>query len=214
MAEACLKAGTLICSDEIHADLVFSGFQHIPIASLDTEIAQRTITLMAPSKTFNIPSLELAFAIIPNPKLRKQLQEARSGLVGEVNLFGMVAARAAYQEGSPWLTEVLSYLQQNRDYLLKAVQERLPGVRVNCPEGTYLAWLDCRELAEKAPEAFKNGTAHFFLEHARVGLNEGSRFGRGGEGHVRLNFACPRSILEEALTRMEKAVRWILGYRG
>lgn len=209
LADACLKAGTLICSDEIHADLIFSGHSHIPIASLDPEIALHTITLMAPSKTFNIPSLELAFAVIPNPELRKQFQEARRGLVGEVNLFGMVAARAAYREGTPWLTEVLQYLEANRNFLLKTAQERLPGVRMHCPEGTYLAWLDCRELRMKAPEAFKKGTATFFLEHARVGLNEGSTFGTGGEGHVRLNFACPRSILEEALDRMESAVRRI-----
>lgn len=209
MAEACLKAGTLICSDEIHADLVYSAYRHIPIASLDPEIGQRTITLMAPSKTFNIPSLELAFAVIPNPELRNRFQMARRGIVGEVNLFGMVAAKAAYEEGAPWLDEVLQYMERNRDFLQKVVRERLPGVRMYCPEGTYLAWLDCRELIQQAPEAFREGTANYFLEHGRLGLNEGKTFGNGGEGHVRLNFACPRSILEEALIRMEKAVRRI-----
>ena len=254
MAEACLRAGALICSDEIHADLVFSGYRHVPIASIDPEIGQRTITLMAPSKTFNIPSLELAFAVIPNPEIRKRFQEARRGLVGEVNLFGMVAARAAYQEGTPWLQEVLRYLQENRDYVKKVIQERLPGIRMNNPEGTYLAWLDCRELIQKNSAVFKGealkdgafkaktmsdetckkgaikdtdsgsrasrdgsirfratGAADFFLKHARVGLNEGATFGTGGEGHVRLNFACPRSILEAALTRMEEAVQRIYG---
>lgn len=211
MAEACLNSGTLICSDEIHADLVFSCSRHIPIASIAPEIAQRTITLMAPSKTFNIPSLELAFAVIPNQELRNRFQEARRGLVGEVNLLGMVAAKAAYEEGAPWLDQVLSYMERNRDYLQKVVQERLPGVRMRSPEGTYLAWLDCRELIQKAPEAFQEGTAHYFLKHGRVGLNEGKTFGTGGEGHLRLNFACPRSILEEALSRMEKAVRGIPG---
>ena len=209
MAEACLQTGALICSDEIHADLVYSAYRHIPIASLDPEIGQRTITLMAPSKTFNIPSLELAFAVIPNPELRKRFQEARRGIVGEVNLFGMVAAKAAYEEGAPWLDEVLRYMERNRDFLQKVVQERLPGIRMYCPEGTYLAWLDCRELIQQAPEAFREGTANYFLEHGRVGLNEGTTFGTGGEGHVRLNFACPRLILEEALIRMERAVRRI-----
>lgn len=211
MAEACLKSGTLICSDEIHADLVFSPCRHIPIASLDPEIGQHTITLMAPSKTFNIPSLELAFAVIPNQELRNRFQETRRGFLGEVNLLGMVAAKAAYEEGAPWLDQVLFYMERNRDYLQKVVRERLPGVRMRSPEGTYLAWLDCRELIQKAPEAFREGTANYFLKHSRVGLNEGKTFGTGGEGHLRLNFACPRSILEEALNRMERAVRGISG---
>ncbi|MCX7788548.1 MAG: PatB family C-S lyase [Spirochaetes bacterium] len=209
IADVCLKTKTLICSDEIHADLVFSGHTHIPIASIDPDIANRTITLMAPSKTFNIPSLEFAFAVIPNPQLRKQFQEARRGLVGEVNLFGMVAAKAAYKNGAPWLDEVLQYLEGNRDYLKRYVQERLPGIGMNNPEGTYLAWLNCEGLIEKSPEAFQSGTAAFFLEHARVGLNEGTTFGTGGEGCVRLNFACPRSTLQEALIRMEDAVKRI-----
>ena len=198
MAEGCLRSGTLICSDEIHADLTFSGHKHIPIASLDQEIAERTITLMSPSKTFNIPSLEFAFAVIPNPEIRKTFQQARKGCVGEVNLFGMIAARAAYRHGTSWLDAVLRYLEENRNYLAKAVKEKFTGIRMTTPEGTYLAWMDCT-LA-----GFGAQPGRFFLDRARVGLNEGETFGSGGAGHVRLNFACPRSLLEEAVHRIEQ----------
>jgi cystathionine beta-lyase len=198
MAEGCLRSGTLICSDEIHADLIFSGHKHIPIASLDREIAERTITLMSPSKTFNIPSLEFAFAVIPNPEIRKTFQQARKGCIGEVNLFGMIAARAAYRQSAYWLDAVLRYLEENRNYLVKAVKEKFPGIRMTVPEGTYLAWLDCT-LA-----GFGAQPGRFFLDQARVGLNEGETFGTGGAGHVRLNFACPRSLLEEAVHRIEQ----------
>jgi len=198
MAEGCLRSGTLICSDEIHADLAFSGHKHIPIASLDQEIAERTITLMSPSKTFNIPSLEFAFAVIPNPEIRKTFQQARKGCAGEVNLFGMIAARAAYRHGTSWLDAVLRYLEENRNYLAKAVKEKFTGIRMTTPEGTYLAWMDC------TPAGFGAQPGRFFLDHARIGLNEGETFGTGGAGHVRLNFACPRSLLEEAVHRIEQ----------
>ena len=191
----------MICSDEIHCDLLFSDQQHIPIASLSPEVAQNTITLMAPSKTYNIAGLGCSFAIIQNPELRKKFHQATSGLVGWVNVMGLTAALAAYRYGQEWLDQLLVYLQGNRDYLSNYVAQELPGIRMASPEGTYLAWLDCR--AAGLPVSPYN----FFLEKARVGLNDGATFGQGGEGFVRLNFGCPRSTLTAALERMQAALK-------
>ncbi len=201
MAEACLRNNLLICADEIHADLVYPGSCHIPIASIDPEIAARTVTFMAPSKTFNIAGLECSFAVVPNPELRRSLQQGGRGLVGWVNLLGQIAARAAYAEGAPWLAGILDYLQDNRDFLYRyiMVENRLPGVTMTLPEATYLAWLDCRGTGVENPSAF-------FLEQARVALNPGNEFGQGGAGFVRLNFGCPRPMLVEALERLRLAL--------
>ena len=202
MAEVCLRHGVTICSDEIHCDLVFSGHSHLPIASLAPEIAAHTITLMAPSKTYNIAGLHAAVAIIPDPGLRKQFQAAGADLVPHVDILGYTAMLAAYRDGGPWLNQVLSYLEANRDFLHEYVNGHLPGVTMARPEGTYLAWLDCREMAGVPPQ----DAQRFFLEKARVALNDGAAFGRGGEGFVRLNFGCPRSTLFEALERMKAAL--------
>jgi len=200
MAELCLRHDIVICSDEIHCDLLFPGSQHIPIASLAPEIAARTITLMAPSKTFNVAGLDCSVAIIQNPELRQKFHAARSDLVGWPNILGYTAALAAYRDGQPWLDEVLSYLEANRDFLLHYVAAHLPGISMARPEATYLAWLDCRQ-------ASLPGNPHeFFLKQARVALNDGATFGRGGEGFVRLNFACPRATLVEALERLKTAL--------
>lgn len=200
MAEICLKHKVGICSDEIHSDLLFSGTQHIPIASLNPEIAMNTLTIIAPSKTFNIAGLECSALIVQNPEIRENLKKAKLGLVGHINLMGLIAALEAYRSGQAWLDELLVYLQSNRDFLFKTVNEELPGIHMAKPEATYLAWLDCRE-------ANLPGTAgDFFAKQARVGMNEGELFGKGGEGFVRMNFGCPRSMLVEALERMKKAL--------
>lgn len=201
LAHICLSRGVTIVADEIHCDLVYSGYRHIPIASLDEEIARHTITLMAPSKTYNLPGLQCSFAIIPNPELRQRFLQATRGLVPWVNLFGLVAAQAAYEQGQEWLSQVLTYLEGNREALLAYAHERLPGVHIGRPAGTYLAWLDCR--AAQLPEA----PHRFFLERARVALTDGVLFGKGGEGFVRLNFACPRFLLIQALERMSQALQ-------
>jgi cystathionine beta-lyase len=200
MAEICLRHQLTICADEIHSDLVFPGHFHLPIATLDAEVAKRTVTLIAPSKTFNIAGLECSAAIIQDADLRKQFIHACQGLVHGVNVLGQVAALAAYKDGQPWLDALLVYLKENRDYLFDFVNHELPGVNMASPEGTYLAWLDCRQAAVGG-DPFK-----FFLEKAQVGLNDGKDFGRGGEGFVRLNFGCPRSMLTEALQRMKQAL--------
>lgn len=201
MAEICLRRNIIICSDEIHAELLFRGQRHIPIATLSREVAERTITLIAPSKTFNIAGLCCSVAIIENPDLRSAFRRVGRGLVSSVNIMGYVAAVVAYRDGQPWLDEVLTYLEANRDCLHDYVNTELPGVSMAKPEGTYLAWLDCRQAGIP-------GNAHeFFLSRAGVALNDGAAFGRGGEGFVRLNFGCPRPTLIDALERMKRALQ-------
>ncbi len=200
MAEICLARNVAICSDEIHAELIFSGFEHLPIAALNPEIAQKTITLSAPSKTFNLAGLDFSFAIIQNEELRESFCASMKGLVGSVNVLGQVAALAAYQHGDIWLNEVLIYLENNRNFLLEFIKHEIPGILVTEPEATYLAWLNCKNL-ELKPNPYQ-----FFLDHAKVALWNGEDFGPGGDGHVRINFGCPLSTLEEALMKMKSAI--------
>jgi cysteine-S-conjugate beta-lyase len=201
MAEACLRNGVVICSDEIHCDLLFEGQQHIPIATLDPEVARHTITLIAPTKTFNIAGLQFSAAIIQNAQLRTSFRKAEKGLVGWNNIMGLTAALAAYRDGQEWLEQLLAYLQGNRDFLYEFVNHELPGIKMGKPEGTYLGWLDCREAS------LEGGPYEFFLKTAGVALNDGSTFGPGGEGFVRINFGCPRSMLVEALEKMKAALK-------
>jgi len=199
MAEICLAHGAVICSDEIHSDLVYGGSRHVPVASLHADIAAKTITLIAPSKTFNLAGLQCSVAIIQDPGLRRQYLEARRGVVAWVNLMGLIAAEAAYIHGQEWLDQLLVYLEANRNFACDYVREEMPLIRMTKPEGTYLGWLDCRGAA------IEGNPYRFFLNKARVALGDGNAFGRGGEGFVRLNFGCPRSMLAEALERMRTA---------
>lgn len=203
MADICLRHNLIICSDEIHCDFVYHGEEHIPIGALDPEVAANSITLMAPSKTFNIAGLHFAVAIVPNQELRERLCAAQGGLVHEPDILGYTAALAAYRDGQPWLDELMRYLEANRDFTVGYVNERLPGIHVARPEGTYLAWLDCRQAG------IPGNPQKFFLEQAKVALNNGPDYGQGGEGFLRLNFGCPRSTLVEALRRMEVVVAGI-----
>ncbi len=201
MANVCLEKDIVICSDEIHSDLVFRNHVHIPIASLDDEIAQRCITMIAPSKTFNIPGLECSCMIVQNKELRERIKAGRRGMIGWVNSLGQVAAKAAYQYGQPWLEELLVYLEGNRDFLARYLQETLPQIRMHPPDGTYLAWLDFRSAGmEKDPY-------EVLLETGRVALQRGEEFGPGGEGFLRMNFGCPRNSLMEALERIRVAIQ-------
>lgn len=200
MAECCLRHEMVIIADEIHSDLVYSGYQHIPIASLDKEIAASTVTLIAPSKTFNIAGLDCSILICQNRDLKKRIKEARRGLMGGVNLLGMTAAEAAYRDGASWLIEVLTYLEANRDHLMTYLNEKLPAIHMVKPEATYLAWLDCRDLGLEIPPC------EHFHARARVALNEGRDFGEPGNGFVRLNFGCSREMLDEALERMRQSL--------
>ena len=202
MAQICLERDLAIIADEIHCDLLYRGQRHIPMASLGPEIEQRTITLMAPSKTFNLAGLKVSVAVIPNASLRERFMAARGDYVqAQVNVLGYAAAFAAYRDGDAWLGELLRYLEANRDYLAEYVRRHLPGVTMTPPEGTYLGWLDCRGAGAAAADPFT-----FFLERAKVAFNDGALFGRGGQGFVRLNFGSPRSILTEGLERMRRAL--------
>ncbi|AHJ13315.1 MalY/PatB family protein [Sulfurospirillum multivorans] len=192
----CLKHDLTICSDEIHADLLLSSeAKHIPIASLSEALAQKSITLMAPSKTFNIAGLQASFAIIPNAELRKRFQKTMGSMVGGINILGITVLKAAYLEGDAWLAELRVYLAEN----LKMVQEfvaRNPQLKLLGQEATFLAWIDASALHVKSPYAF-------FVQHG-VGLSDGEPF--GDKNFVRLNFGTPKSVLEEILKRMQKAM--------
>lgn len=200
IAAFCEQHDLVICSDEIHCDLLLDATRHIPIASLSPEVAQRTITLMAPSKTFNVPGLGASFAIVQNPALRRQVEQAMAGIAPHVNILGMVAAEAAYAHCDAWLQALRAYLTANRNFAIEFIETQMPGVNVTCPEATYLLWLDCRDagIGEKPSE--------FFLREAKVAMNEGAWFGEGGEGFVRLNFGTPRAILQEGLKQMKAAL--------
>ncbi|SCY63015.1 MalY/PatB family protein [Desulfoluna spongiiphila] len=196
LVDFCEARDILICSDEIHADLVLDEKgKHIPTASLSEKAAARTITLMAPSKTFNIPGLGCSMAIISDEKLRTRFKAAMEGIVPHVNLMGYEGATAAYIHGGPWLKEVLAYLRANRDYAFERLAA-MKGLTPLLPEATYLIWMDARDLGLDNP-------ATFFEEHG-VGLSDGAYF--DAPGWLRLNFACTRALLKEALDRMEKAL--------
>jgi len=204
LADMCLRKGLVICSDEIHCDLLMKGGEHLSIASLDPEIAERTMTFLAPSKTFNIPGLGCSAAIIPDREMRNKVKSLFDGMVPHPNVLGMYAALAAYSSCQAWLEDLCSYLTSNRDFLVRYVQENLPGIVTTRPEATFLAWMDCRECG------LDQNPYRFFLDNARVALNNGEMFGAGGEGFVRLNYGCSRELLEEALERMRRA---LAGYR-
>ena len=189
------KYDLIVCADEIHCDLILNGSRHRPFASLGDDQRSRTITLMAASKTWNIAGLSCAFAIIANPELRRDFQRVSAGMTGDVNVLGMTATIAALEHGEPWRQKMLKYLRENA-----ALTER----RINATgklhmtpvEATYLAWIDARDLGVENPQKF-------FEQHG-VGMNDGADF--GAPGFVRLNFGCPREMLEEALERIEIAV--------
>ena len=201
IATLCAQNNVYICSDEIHSDLVYAGNRHIPIASINLEIGQRTVTLVAPSKTFNIAGLDCSVLICENAELMKRIKQTRRGIMSGVNLLGTTAAIAAYQHGQEWLDEILVTLQDNRDFLSDFIKVKMPKVRIQSPQATYLAWLDCRELA-LGMEPYD-----FFLKNAKVALNRGAEFGGDGNSFVRLNFGCERKVLEEALARMVRVLK-------
>ncbi len=195
LAELVLRHNLIVCSDEIHSGLLLDAEkQHIPFATLAPELARRTITLQAPSKTYNIPGLGCSFAIIPDGQLRTAFRGVMSGIVPYVNLLGYTATLAAYQDGEQWRQALLSYLRENRDLVLESLAE-MPGLKTWPVEATYLAWIDARSLQTEDPTGF--------FELAGVGLSDGAAF--GAPGFVRLNFGCPRPILLQGLKRIQQA---------
>lgn len=202
LAEICLKNNILIISDEIHCDLVLPGHKHIPVASLSKEIAAITITLIAPSKTFNLAGLSTSSVIIENKTLRGLFNKFLERLhVSNGNIFGTIASIAAYSYGDKWLDEMLRYLKVNTDMVEEFCHEKLPGIKVIHPEATYLIWLDCTELGVPAGEL-----GRFFARNAGVGMNEGSTFGLGGNGYMRMNIGTTKDNVMRALEQIRKAV--------
>lgn len=200
IAEIAERRDWIIVSDEIHNQLVLEG-THIPTASLSAEVARRTITLVAPSKTFNIPGLTCALAIIPDGELRRRFVAARRGLVPDYNILGMVATEAAWLHGASWQRALVAYLRANRDHLAARLAREVPELPMTPLEATYLAWIDARALGKDAPAAY-------FEEHG-LGMNEGATF--GAPGYVRLNFGCPRKTLDQGIDRLVAAARKALG---
>lgn len=196
IAALCLDNDVVLCSDEIHCDLILDPEKrHIPVASLSEAIADRTITLMAPSKTYNIPGLGVSFAIISNADLRGRFRKAMQGIVPMVNALGYTAASAAYGKGGDWLAALLDYLRGNRDLVVDKINA-INGLETLSPQATYLSWIDCRATGIRDPAGF--------FEGAGVGLSDGSEF--GAPGFLRLNFACPRAKLSRSLEKMRTAV--------
>ena len=196
LALICEQHNLIICADEIHCGLVLDRDKaHVPLATLDPAIARRTVTLMSPSKTFNLPGLGCAFAIIPDGQLRRRFGQAMAGIVPGVNLLGYIAALAAYRDGADWHEALLAYLRANRELVSSAIN-RMPGLAMGRVEATYLGWIDTRGSGIAEPVKF--------FEKAGVGLSDGAAF--GGPGFLRLSFACPQVTLREALTRMSRAL--------
>jgi cystathionine beta-lyase len=205
LAEICLRQDVVICSDEIHSELLLGETRHTPIATLSPEIAARTITLVAPSKTFNTAGLFCGFAIIPDPDLRERYKQAVERMTLHANSLGQIAAQAAFSGTcDEWLKAALAYLTANRDFVIEYVSENIPGVRLTVPDATYMIWLDCNPLIESGK--ITGSPFEFFLNEAKVALSDGAQFGPGGEGFVRLNFACPQNVLEDALARLKTSL--------
>jgi cystathionine beta-lyase len=202
LVEVCEKKDILIVSDEIHMDLILGKTKHTPIATLSEEAMRRTVTLVAPSKTFNLAGLSTSSAIIPNKKLRDAfLSVTENNAIHFGNIFGIVAQEAAYAKGEAWLEELLVYLRGNFKYFEEFIKEKIPGLKVYPLEGTFLAWVDCTSLGMD-DAALKE----FMLKKAKLWLDEGTMFGVGGSMFMRFNIGCPRSVLKQALERLEKAV--------
>ncbi|MFZ4858298.1 MAG: MalY/PatB family protein [Desulfuromonadaceae bacterium] len=193
----------LVVSDEIHGDLLFPPHRLIPFGTLSNISPEKVVTFVAPSKTFNLAGLAASIAIIPDPVLRRRFVDNQKTLgVGKSNFLGLVALEAAYRLGEPWLESLLLYLEGNARHLVEYARNKWPQIDVDVPEGTYLAWLDCRRLGLTEEELHR-----LFFEFARVGLNRGSQFGSQGRGFMRLNFATPRATLNEGLERITRALK-------
>lgn len=197
----CCKNSVIIVADEIHHDLVF--IPHTPIFSLSKEISQQTITLLSPSKTFNTAGLFTSFISTENQRFRDQLyQSLKNKHAHHVNLFGIVATKAAYQYGEEWLTQLLPYLKENALYIHNYFKNNIPSISMTVPEGTYLGWIDFRNLNLKGQDL-----NDFLLHKAKLWLSNGIDFGIEGKGWARINYACPRSILEKAMLNLTKAIQ-------
>ncbi|MBS4214449.1 MULTISPECIES: MalY/PatB family protein [Neobacillus] len=203
LGKICIENNILIVSDEIHCDLVFKGKTHTVFASISEEFAEHTIVCTAPSKTFNLAGLQTSNIIIPNQKLRDEFNATMNRLsLRHTNTFGIAATESAYRFGGEWLEQVVDYIEKNLNFLSEYMENNIKEIKVIKPEASYLVWLDCRELGLD-----KEGLKQLMLKHGNVAFNQGYTYGPGGEGFIRMNIGCPRSILEEGLRRLEKAVK-------
>ncbi|KEI78821.1 cystathionine beta-lyase [Clostridium botulinum A2 117] len=202
MAEICIANDVILVSDEIHSDLIFHGKKHTPTATLPKEIAKKIITCVSATKTFNLAGLQASTTIFPNEQMKQKFNDFWMSMdIQRNNAFSSVAMEAAYNEGEEWLTQLLAYISENFDFIKKYFDENIPKIRPNVPDATYLVWLDCRELGMSNEEL-----RDFMIHKAGLGLNEGCSFGRSLSGYMRLNAACPRSVLEQALKQLKEAI--------
>ena len=200
LGEICMKNNLLVISDEIHCDLVLPGYRHLPFASLDKEFAQRSITFHAASKTFNLAGLATSTAIIPNEGLRKVYTDFVSNLEAHLgNIFGKVATQAAMTQGDEWLAQLLDYVQGNIDYVSDFLTANLPKVKFHKPQATYMMWLDFNGYGLSEEDLWQKMT-----QEAQLGFNRGKDFGIEGSGFFRINLACPRATVEEAMRRLKR----------
>ena len=202
LAEICYDNDILVVSDEIHADLELPGNKHVPFATVSEKAAQNNITLMAPSKTFNIAGIVSSFAVVENKEIReKYFNYLAARELNKGTIFAYIAAQYAYETGGEWLDEAMEYIQKNIDFVDNFLQKHIPQIKVVRPEASFLIWLDCRDLNLSQPEL-----ENFFIHKANLGLNSGTMFGKEGEGFMRLNVGCPLITLEKALDNLKKAV--------
>ena len=205
LGEMCLENDVLVLADEIHSDLVFKTHKYIPLASVSEEIANNTVTFIAPSKTFNMAALATSSVIASNKELKEKYDHVLDTIhVGMGNVFGTVASEAAYNYGDEWLDQLMDYLSENLDFAEDFFDSRIPEIKMIRPEGTYLIWLDCSQLNLNGKDI-----KDFMIHDVGLGFNDGSMFGTGGDGFVRMNVACPKKTLENALLKLEKAVKKI-----
>ena len=202
VGEICIRHGVTVVSDEIHCELVYSGHRHIPFASISDDFLRHSVTCVSPSKAFNIAGLQIANIIAPDETMRRRIDKAINiNEVCDVNPFGVIATMAAYNEGEEWLGQLLDYLWQNYLFLVEFCRTHLPDFPVARLEGTYLAWMDCRALGIGSEEL-----EQLLVGEAKLWLNAGTMYGAEGEGFMRWNLACPRSVLEQALARFKAFV--------
>ncbi|MEJ9228410.1 PatB family C-S lyase [Peribacillus butanolivorans] len=201
IGELCVKYDVIIVSDEIHADLFHSTSRHYPIASLSEQLSDITVTLMAPSKTFNIAGIQASFLITSNDKLQKQLQNAQTKLAFHgLNILALTAMEAAYREGLPWLKDMIAYIEENIKVAEEFIAAEIPALHVMHPDASYLLWIDCRDLGLNDKEIKER-----LIHQGKLALEPGSKYGPGGEGFVRMNIGCSRSVLLDGLNRLKLA---------
>lgn len=202
LADLCARHGLLVISDEIHAEMAYPQYNHHPFASVSETAASCSLTFMAPSKTFNIAGIVTSYAIIPDETIRKQFYSfMEAGEFGDGTIFAYTATTAAYTYGAEWLQQMRMYIMENVRFVDEFIKANLPKIKVYLPQASFLVWLDCRELQLNQEELVR-----LFQDKAGLALNDGSIFGPGGEGHMRLNIGCPRSVLDKAMKALKKAI--------